>query len=140
MKNKITQFVPAILALLIIGFRYFGIWCTEAGNLCYRTWLDRTFLEITNPLDSFARYFLVITLVLILIPREIFKSWLKFAAWVIPLSILYIWTTPVWDTSLLPFSRDDAARLAGGVFSAASLLLILWKSAVLHRARRIGQV
>ncbi|MDP2665140.1 MAG: hypothetical protein Q8P23_00630 [bacterium] len=127
MKNKITQFIPAVLALAVIGFRYFGLWCTEAGNLCYRTWLDRTFLEITNPLDSFARYFLVIALVLIFIPRSIFISWLKFAAWAIPLSILYIAMTPVIDNSLIPFSRDDAARLAGELFTAASLVLIIWK-------------
>ena len=127
MKNRTIQFIPAVLVLLAIGFRYFGLWCTEAGNLCYRTWLDRTFLEITNPLDNFARYFLVVTLILIFVPRGIFKSWLKFAVWAIPLAIIFIASTPVIDTSLLPFSRDDAARLAGGVFSAASLLLILWK-------------
>lgn len=137
MKTKIIQFVPLILAILTIGFRYFGLWCTEVGNLCYRTWLDRTFLEITNPLDSFARYFLVASLVIIFIPREIFKSWLKLAVWMIPLSIIYIASTPVIDTSLIPFSRDDAARLAGGVFAVISLILITWKY---FSSRRSGQV
>lgn len=60
----------------------------------------------------------------------IFGAWLKFAVWAIPLSILYIWATPVNSNSfmdLFPFYRDDAARLAGVLFTIASLLLILWK-------------
>ena len=136
MKTKITQFVPALLAVAVIGFRYFGLWCTEAGNPCYRTWLDRTFLEITNPLDSFARYFLVIALVLIFIPRSTFNSWLKLAAWAIPFSIIYIALTPVNSNAFMdffPFYRDDAARLAGEVFAAVSLLLILYKSFAARR-------
>lgn len=116
-----------MLAILAIAFRYFGLWCTKAGNLCYGTWLDRTFLEITNPLDSFARYLLVVTLILIFVPRSTFNSWLKFAAWVLPLAFIYIAMTPVWDSSWLPFVRDDAALLAGQIFSGISLLLILYK-------------
>lgn len=125
MKTKIIQFIPAILALLAIGFSYFSLWCTEFGQLCYRTWLDAIFLSIVNPLYFFSLYFLPIVIILSFVPREIFKSWLKLAVWAIPISILYIWATPVWDTSLLPFSRDDAARLAGGIFSAVSLALII---------------
>ena len=83
--------------------------------------------EITYPLYFFSLFSLPIVIVLAFVPREIFKSWLKLAAWAIPLAIIFIASTPVIDTSLLPFSRSDAARLAGGVFSATSLVLIIWK-------------
>ena len=127
MKTKITQFIPAVIALVAIGFSYFSLWCTGSGHLCYRTWLDSVFLDIINPLYFYSLYFLPIAIVLVFIPWTIFNSWLKLAAWMIPLSIFYIAITPVVDNSLIPFNRDDAARLAGGVFAAASLLLILYK-------------
>ena len=92
--------------------------------------------EITYPLYFFSLFFLPIAIVLIFVPRHIFISWLKLAAWAIPLSILYIATTPVNSNAWInffPFYRDDAARLAGEVFAAASLLLILWKYLVARR-------
>lgn len=131
---RLIQFIPVLLAVFVIGFRYFGLWCTNAGNFCYRTLLDRTFLEITNPLDSFARYFLLIAIVLIFIPRRTFISWLKFATWALPLLFIFVASTPVYDASFLfSFGRDDAARLAGQIFAIASLILIVWKSIAIRR-------
>src|SRR3989338_7512308 len=127
MKNKIIQFIPAILAIIAVGFRYFSKWCIGAEQACFRTLLDRIYLQSISPVFYFAIYFLPIALILAFIPREIFKSWLKLAAWILPLSILYIWVTPVWSNSLLPFNRDDAARLAGQVFAVISILIIIWK-------------
>src|SRR3989344_7083417 len=127
MKNKIIQFIPAIIALLAVGFANFSQWCTVYGRICYRTVLDRMIPEVTYPLYFFALYFLPIAIILVFVPRNIFNSWLKFAAWAIPLAIIFIAITPVIDNSLLPFNRDDAARLAGQVFAVISLLIILWK-------------
>ena len=137
MKTKITQFVPAILALLVIGFRYFSNWCIFTDGVCYGTIISHISLTVTKPFFYFSLFLLPITIILAFVPREIFKSWLKFAAWAIPLSILYIAMTPVIDNSLLPFQRDDAARLAGQVFAVASLILIIWKY---FSSRRPGQV
>ncbi len=141
MKTKIIQFVPALLALLSIGFSYFSQWCTTAGQICFRTLLDRMIPEITYPLYFFSLYLLPIAVILVFISRSIFNSWLKLAAWAIPLSIIFIATTPVNFTGIgmdfFPFYRDDAARLAGEVFSAISLVLIVWKW---FSARRSGQV
>ena len=127
MKTKIIQVIPALLALVAIGFRYFSQWCIDSISLCYGTWIHWIALPIIKPLYFFSLFLLPIVIILAFVPREIFKSWLKFVAWAIPLTIIFIAMTPVIDNSLLSFSRSDAARLAGGVFSAASLLLILWK-------------
>ena len=131
MKSRMIQFVPAVVAILVVGFRYFSLWCTEVGHACYRTWLDIAFLGIINPFDSFARYFLPIAVILAFVPRGIFKSWLKFAVWALPIAFIYIATTPVsWSGMGLNFSsfyRDDAARLMGGVFTVVSALLIIYK-------------
>lgn len=127
MKSRIIQFIPFAITLLLVGFRYFSLWCTDFGHLCYRTWIDRIFIDAINPICLFSIFFLPIAIILIFISRGTFNAWLKLAAWAIPLSIFYIATTPAVDTSFLPFHRDDAARLAGGVFATVSLILIIWR-------------
>ncbi len=125
------QYVPAVLVLLVIGFRYFSLWCINSVSSCYGTWIHQIALDITKPLYYFALYILPITIILIFVPREIFKSWLRFAVWALPLAFLYIATTPVsWSGIGLNFSsfyRDDAARLMGGVFTVISAILVIYK-------------
>lgn len=127
MKNKIVQFIPVILALLVIGFRYFSLWCINSVLSCYGTWLHQIALSFTKPLYNFTLFFLPIAIILAFVPREIFKSWLRFAAWALPLILILVATQPV-VSSFLSTNRDDAARLAGQVFSALTLLLILWRA------------
>lgn len=127
-----------LLALAAVGFSYFSFWCTNSGHACYRTWLDSIFLDVINPLYFFSLYFLPLALILVFIPRHLFNSWLKLAAWMLPLSFIYIATTSVNFTGIgmnfFPFYRDDAARLAAEVFSVLSLILIIWKYFVARRS------
>jgi len=136
MKTKIVQFIPAILALLAIGFRYFSTWCIFTTGACYGTIVSHIALTVTNPLYSFSIFFLLIAIILAFVPREIFNSWLKFALWAIPLAIIFIALTPVNSNAFMdffPFYRDDAARLAGQLFAGASFILIIWESLVARR-------
>src|SRR3989344_731883 len=107
MKNKIIQFIPAVLAIVAISFRYFSLWCTNSVPSCYGTLIHQMALEITKPLYNFSLYFIPIAIILVFISRDVFNSWLKFAAWAIPLAIIYTALNPVVDNSLLPFNRDD---------------------------------
>lgn len=134
---KFTQTVPFLTALLGLAFAPTSYWCIYSNGYCYATWIHQIYPHFTNPLYNFALFFLPTAILLAFVPREIFKSWLKFAVWAIPLAIIFIAMTPVIDTSLLPFSRDDVARLAGGVFSAGSLVLILWKSFISRRPEQV---
>ncbi|MFA5745021.1 MAG: hypothetical protein WC887_02300 [Candidatus Paceibacterota bacterium] len=131
MKKKLIQFIPALLALMTVGFRYFSNWCIFTTGVCYGTTISHISLTITKPLYNFSLYLLPILIILVFIPRHIFNSWLKFVTWSIPLAIIFIAFTPVSFTGLgidfFPFYRDDAARLAGEVFSGISLILIIWK-------------
>lgn len=126
MKNKIIQFIPVVLALTFIGFRYFSNWCIFRIGVCYGTTISHISLTITKPLYNFSIFFIPLTIILVFISRNIFNSWLKFAVWALPLAFIYIAMTPVWDSSWLPFARDDAARLAGVVFSTISLIIIAY--------------
>ena len=131
MKTRIVQFIPVLVTLLVIVFRYFSQWCIGIDHTCFRTFLDRIYLFVINPLFYFAVFFLPAAIILTFTSREIFKSWFKFARFAIPLFIIFVILIP--DSSpntymdFFPFYRDDAARLAGAVFAGASFVLIIWK-------------
>ena len=139
MKTKTTQLIPAALVLVAVSFRYFSTWCIDSISSCYSSWIHQSYQHFTYPLFLFSLYFLPFAIVLALIPRHLFNSWLKLAAWAIPLAFIFIATTPVNWTGIginfFPFYRDDAARLAGEVFAALSLVLIIWKYFAARRGR-----
>ena len=130
MKTKIIQFVPALIVLVTISFRYFSNWCIDAVSYCYGTWIHQIALSATKPLYFFSLYLLPIAFILAFVSRPTFNSWLKFAVWSVPLLLIFIATQPVAPGSFLSTDRDDAARLAGQVFTVASLILIAWKYVV----------
>ena len=145
MQTKIIQFIPALLVLSAIGFRYFNQWCIIANSLCYGTFVHWIYLGTINPAFYFAVFFLPITIILTFVPRIIFQSWLRLAVWFVPLAVIFISFTPDSNPGaiieLFSFYRDDAARLAGGVFSATSLVLIIYKYlSIRHANRNSGQV
>ncbi|MDD2657768.1 MAG: hypothetical protein PHD04_03885 [Candidatus Pacebacteria bacterium] len=133
MKTRIIQCIPVLLAVLLIGFRYFSQWCILTNSSCYGTWVHWIYLEVTSPIFFFAIFFLPIAIILVFVRWEVFKSWLKLALWAVPLLLLLISTQPVY-AGFLSTDRDDAARLAGGVFAGVSLCLIIWRLIVARRS------
>jgi len=136
MKTKIIQFVPILFALAVVGFRYFSLWCIFTTHICYGTTISHISLSITKPFYLFSLTFLPIAIVLVFVSRQIFNSWLKLAVWVIPLLFVFIATQPV-VSSFLSTNRDDAARLAGQVFTVFSLVLIIYKYLATRRGNPV---
>lgn len=131
MKTKIIQSVPALITLLFIGFSYFSQWCSGAGQACFRTIVDRMIPVVTFPLYFFSIFFLPIALILIFVPRHLFISWLKFAVWAIPLSFIYIATTPVSSPAqgfgMFPGgpNRTEISINNGLIFLVLSLIVVI---------------
>ena len=127
-----------MFALVAFGFKYFSLWCIDSISFCYGSLIHQSYQYFTSPLYSYSLFILPIAVILVFVPRQVFNSWLKLAVWALPLSVIYIAMTPVNSTGLgmdfFPFYRDDAARLAGGVFAIVSLILIAWKYFALRRA------
>lgn len=126
--------------LFAIGFGDFSQWCATGNHGCVRTVLDQMIPYVTYPFYFFSLYFLPAAILLIFVSRDIFKSWLRLAVWVFPLAFIYIASTPInWTgigLDLYPFVRDDAARLAGGVITAASLTLVIWEYVAARRGSK----
>ncbi|MBU6214373.1 hypothetical protein KGM48_00815 [Patescibacteria group bacterium] len=126
MRKNVLQFLPVLICATTLGFGEFSRWCVREGNFCYRTVIDQVIPSIIYPAYFFALYTLPIALVLVFVPRPVFKSWLKFAVWAIPLAVIRIAFTPVYPGGMNLFSyvRDDAARDMGFIFMIVSLLVI----------------
>jgi hypothetical protein len=133
MKTKLTQSIPLLFALLVIGFTHFSQWCTNEGQICFRTVIDRIFPYVITPLYLFSLYLIPLTLILIFVSRAAFSSWLRLAAWALPLALLFVASQPV-VAGLFSTDRDDAARLAALVFSLVSLLWVAYRAYVTRRA------
>ena len=138
MKSRFLQVIPVLLPLLVIVITPLSYQCIYQSGSCYGTWISHVYPYFINPLYDFSFYFLPIAIILIFVSRDVFKSWLKFAAWALPLAFILVALTPVTSHGFMdffPFYRDDAARLAGEVVSVLSIILIAWKwSSLRHRA------
>lgn len=131
MNSRVTQIIPAVLVFASFIFVETSYWCVYSYGVCYGTWVSYIYEYFTNPLYNFFLYFAPVALILILIPKAIFKSWLKFAAWALPLAFLDIASTPVYGAmqgfGMMPSGpgRDDAARSDGQLFLIISLIIIV---------------
>lgn len=135
MKTKIQSIIVATIVVVIGYILSHPIFFHTCGNTYqfndYTGCLDSSIKEIGFPLFDFSVWVLLSVALMAFLSEKIFKSWLRFAMWAIPFLVLFIATTTVSGSRMginfFPFYRDDAARLAGGVFAAASLVLIIWK-------------
>ncbi len=135
MKKRAIQCIPVVLALLAIGFSYFSQWCTADGQICYRTVLDQMFPYITNPLYFFALYVLPLTVILVVVPRTVYDSWLKFSLWAVPISFIFIWSQPVYGLWIYSSDRAGAAQFSAVVLSIVSLVIVIWKYFSFRRSK-----
>jgi hypothetical protein len=134
MKNKLIQSVPTAVMLAAIAFQYASNWCIDNAS-CYGTWVSHITFSFTQPLYFFALYSLPLAIILIFIPHPLFKRWFKVAVWLVPLLLIFIATQPVAPQSFMSTNRDDAARFAAEILTAASLIVIIWKYLALRRVR-----
>lgn len=137
MKNLLAKISPLFIAVIGVAFAPMSNLCIDSYRGCYGSWVDHIFQYFTQPLYYFSVPALFIAVVVIFIPWSVFKSWLKFAAWFLPLCFIFIAITPVSWTGLgpdfFPYYRINAAHDAGTAFTVLSLLLIAWK---MYRQRR----
>lgn len=130
MKNKTLQCIPLIFAILGVFYRYVSNWCIDSGP-CYATWVNESALTFTKPLYFFSLYSIPLAILLIFIPRSVFNSWLKLAAWLLPFACIMIAAQPVsWTGIGINFvfiSRDDLARGMAIFVDLLSFMLIAWK-------------
>ncbi len=136
MKNWMTKknvFMVSVAGSLFLGIAeflwdpcYITLWCKESF---YFTIFGRGGWLLFFPI------FFVLTLITWKLDNRVFYSWIRFAYWWIPLSILIIFTTPTTDHSwaLGGPTRETMSFVMSGLFFFISLILITYKHFTLKK-------
>lgn len=66
----------------------------------------------------------IIFLILRFLPKEIFRAWLWFASWYIPLAIILIFVAPSTGSGIFPTDKESSTWTLGGIYMAVSILII----------------
>ncbi|OGZ10747.1 MAG: hypothetical protein A3C93_05520 [Candidatus Lloydbacteria bacterium RIFCSPHIGHO2_02_FULL_54_17] len=130
MKNLVTKKNVFIVAVIGLVFSFALDYLRDFG-VSYSTY--KTFVE---PLFFISGALLITVGPLLLVRDEVFSTWLKFAKWWLPLSLVLIILSPTDGSSaFFPalFSKELTSMWMGGLFVAISLLLIGVKSLQLRK-------
>lgn len=109
-----------LLALGGIGLDYFNL-------------VDYT---LGDPISNLSLSLIVVCIVLLPFCEQVFRTWLHFAYWAIPVSILATMTQSDAGGGYFPslITKEILSWWIGGIFVASSLALITWKWFALRKA------
>lgn len=100
-------------------------WCGPSNYECW----DR--LEFAGNLILIFLPILIISLITYLLREEVFRAWLKFAYWWIPVSLAFIYLAGGSSGGGfgMPnvFDQEFVSIIFSGLFFIISLILIIWK-------------
>ena|SRR3989338_412599 len=126
-KTKLSILSLATLVTAIIAFFLSrpirSGFCGRGDTGCTALFGD----SIGTPLLSFSVSILVLSLIFRLLPHGVFYSWLSFAKYFLVGVVVLIVLTPVADNSILNFDREFMSLLLAGIFLGVSLILIIYK-------------
>lgn len=120
--------LPIVLIAIFIG--YFGMLCGVDAGCALAPYIHSFTFEFFKPLWVYGLFSLPVPIVLMFVRDNVWKIWLRLAAWWLPLSIIAIAITPTWSSSwfsLFSFVKEDFAMIMASLFTAISLILIVWK-------------
>jgi len=127
MNYKKQIYIFLLLAVILIGIWVVGALCLR-NNLqtCVIPYLDNPFFDFTGPIGLVV---ILSTLPLLFLKEKVYKAWRIFALWAIPLSLLWIFLTPVYGSGgILSTGREYITFLVSGLFLTISYLLIIYKA------------
>lgn len=137
------KILAILLGMSILGIiTGFFIVYPESFGVCVNNQdcMDSEFLifNIAHPLVLGLIPLLPILFILLFLPKEIFKTWKKFAIVLIPISIILITITPIQCSAPLGmcFDKKLITRFLSITFSIISLIIIIYKSVRILLMRR----
>lgn len=117
--------VSAALALALLSINYIGTYelCNQNRDCAHILAGSLVILLVVIP-------FSLLSIITYFINEAIFKSWISFAKWWVPLTIVLTILTPeATGSAFVPFfARSDVAIGMSALFLVISLVIIIWKS------------
>ena len=117
--------VGTVVGFLITGLTMLKFWCGPNGYACW----DR--LEFVGNLLLIFLPAFVFSIITYFLREEVFRAWLRFAYWWIPVSLVFIYLAGGWSGGGfgIPAVLDQefVSLILSGLFVLISLLLIAYK-------------
>lgn len=136
---QLKQGLPLLLTVIVALTGYLGSLCGVYESCIFWSQLYDYVFTIIDPIYIFSLFSIPAVLLLPIVKKRVFDTWLRFAlVWII-LSVMVIGSTATSTNawfSVINFVREDAARIMGTLFSALSLFLIIWQTYVPKKVRK----
>lgn len=116
------------LAILIALVTYLAGSCGVTQACAWRTIFDKGAVGLFEPLFLYSLCTIPLGIVLSFIKVERFWSWLHFARWWLPFSVILIFLTPVTDNTWMPLyslNRESVTWITSGIFVLVSLIILV---------------
>jgi hypothetical protein len=135
--KKISVFAVAGVVYLV-GQYYRGVWFLGSNipNVCGHAeaggvpFCNSPYLETLGwPLILLGQILAIVALIMLFTNAAIFRRWLKFSAWFVPIAaLIVIFVFPVPMPLGAELSREGAVRLFGGLYViiTAAIILFSW--------------
>ena len=126
-KKRVFWGSGTIVALLVLLGTVGDQVCGE-GNI-------RCMVKITNIIQMLYPFFplFFLSLITFWMREEIFRVWLRFACWWIPLTIILVAISPSTSADFQIIDREFVAMVFTLLFTLVSLILIAYKSLALRK-------
>lgn len=110
--------VSTVLIFLSLGVCYGGVETICAPNRNENTAMFIILFSASIALSN---------VLLLFSSSSMFRSWLRFAKYYLPIAAALILLSPVSDSSILGFDKEFMSWLLSGTFFIVSLILIIYK-------------
>jgi hypothetical protein len=124
MKKNIVLAVSFVLSVILVIVDRIGTVALCGGSF-YSNCIDRLFDIIFLSVFIFPIFFF--SLLTFFLKEAIFRTWLHFSYWWIPLSIILILISDPSPGHLAPSLREMAGMVSFGLYVIISLGIIIWK-------------
>lgn len=128
---RITKYIPLLFGAIVLFAEKFGTLCSIDRGCSLFAFSNKIVFSVLQPAGTFALWFLAPAVLLVFVPKRALISWLRLAAWTLPVIIILLAFAPTDSHSWMPLyfiSRDDFAKYFGILFAIISLILIGWKT------------
>ncbi|MDP2665479.1 MAG: hypothetical protein Q8P23_02430 [bacterium] len=130
-QRRYVFFTGVVAAFLIIWLSFFdrgfGSLCRYYPQYGYATRYCESAISLLLPLVFVAP----LSSLLFLLREEVFRAWLRFAYWWIPVSLVFIYLAGGWSGGGFGIpnvlDQESVSIIFAGLFVVISLLLIIWK-------------
>ncbi len=128
--SLLLSIVGCLVGYILLHFSEKLFFClADNGNICA--------FSLGKPLLFGFFQLGIIFLILRFLPEKVFKTWLCFASWYVPLAAILIFLTPALGSVAFP-GKDGLIWTLGSIYLAVSIFLIGFRFILLklHKARK----